>query len=97
MVTYIGLYKYTREGMAAIKESPKRLQGVKAMAEKLGGRVIGVWLTMGQYDLVSIGEFPDDEVAARVALEIGRLGNATSQNLRAFSEEEFARIVGQMS
>ena len=67
------------------------------MTEKLGGRVIGVWLTMGQYDLVGIAEFPNDEAAARMALEVGRLGNVTSQTLRAFSEDEFASLVSQMS
>jgi uncharacterized protein with GYD domain len=97
MVAYITLYKYTQQGAATIKDSPKRIQAVKAMTEKLGGRVIGVWLTMGQYDLVDIAEFPNDEAAARMALEVGRLGNVTSQTLRAFSEDEFASLVSQMS
>ncbi len=97
MVAYITLYKYTPQGMTTVKDAPKRIQAVKDMTEKLGGRVIGVWLTMGHYDLVGIAEFPNDEVAARMALEVGRLGNVTSESLRAFSEEEFARLVGQMS
>lgn len=97
MVTYITLFKYTQQGMATIKDAPKRIEATKAMIEKLGGRVIGVWLTLGQYDLIGIAEFPSDEVAARVALEVGRLGNTTTQGLRAFSEAEFASFVSQMS
>ncbi len=97
MVAYIGLFKYTPQGMADIKESPKRIKAMSDMIQKLGGRMIGAWLTMGEYDQVIIAEFPNDEVAARMALEVGRSGNVTSQSMRAFSEEEFARIVSQMS
>ncbi len=96
MPGYIILYKYTQQGLATIKESPERIKKAKALVEKLGGRVVGVWVTMGEYDLVSVGEFPDDQTAAAFALTHSRLGTVTTQTMRAFSEEEFAQIVSKL-
>jgi len=93
---YILLLKYTQQGLTNIKESPERIKQAKAATEKMGGRNIGTWVTMGEYDLVAIGEFPDDQTAAAFALALGRLGNATTQTLKAFSEEEFAQIVSKL-
>ena len=94
MAGYISLYKYTAQGIGAIKDSPKRIQQVKAAAEKMGIKTIGVWVTMGQYDLIAVFDAPNEEAVARLALMVGMLGNVTTQTLRAFSEEEFAKIVG---
>ncbi len=96
MPGYIILYKYTQQGLATIKESPERINKAKALVEKLGGRVVGVWVTMGEYDLVSVGEFPDDQAVAAFALTHSRLGTVTTQTMRAFSEEEFAQIVSKL-
>ena len=96
MPAYVTLYKYTQKGLAAIKESPDRITKVKAMTEQLGGKVTGVWVTMGEYDLVSVAEAPNDEVMAQAALMVGASGNVTSQTMRAFTEQEFAKIVGRI-
>jgi uncharacterized protein with GYD domain len=96
MPAYIVLYKFTEQGLANVKGSPERIKQAKAAAEKAGGRSIGVWLTMGEYDLVAIGEWPDDQAAAAFLLAQGGRGNVTSQTLRAFSEEEFAQIVSKL-
>jgi uncharacterized protein with GYD domain len=41
-------------------------------------------------------EAPDDETFARVLLTIASGGNITTETLRAFSEEEYRRIVAGM-
>ena len=48
---------------------------------------------MGQYDFVAIVEAPDDETAARLALSVGSQGATRSETLRAFTEEEYQRII----
>ncbi|HUT19898.1 MAG TPA: GYD domain-containing protein [Anaerolineae bacterium] len=40
----------------------------KAIVEQVGGRVIGTWYAFGEYDLVSIAEFPDEVSVAAVAI-----------------------------
>jgi len=62
----------------------------------MGGKVIGVYVVMGDYDYVTIGEFPSDEVATTFALTIGSLGNVRTNTLRAYTKEEFAAMVKKL-
>ena len=62
MPIYITLFNMTEQGIKNIKDAPKRIEeGIKA-AESIGGKLIGFYATMGEYDYVSIGEAPSDEV-----------------------------------
>ena len=96
MPGYVMLMKYTQKGIADLKGSPERIKQAKAALEKLGGRMVGVWVTMGQYDLVGIADLPNDEAAAIMALSLGSLGNVTTQTMRALSEDEFAEVVAKL-
>ncbi len=96
MPGYITLYKFTQQGASQIKELPQRIADAKAAAEKMGGRAIGVWLTFGEYDLVAVGEAPDDITAAVFAAALGSQGNATSVTMRAFSEDELGQIISRL-
>jgi len=91
------LLRYTQQGIAKIKKSPKRLDAAKKAAEKVGGKIHAWYLTMGQYDAVLITEFPNDEAGAKFALSVGALGNVTTQTLKAFTETEYRKIVGGLS
>ena len=93
MPTYIVLSKYTQQGMHNIKESPARFDAAKKAMQSMGGDLKQVFLTMGQYDLVVIVEAPDDETIAKFALATGALGNVSTQTLRAFTEDEFRKLV----
>jgi len=46
--------------------------------------------------LVSIGDAPDDQTVAIYALSLAKLGNVTTQFMRALSEEEFAQVVSKL-
>lgn len=96
MQAYVVLYKWTEKGISSVKQSPARIGQVKAALEKMGGRAVGVWVTMGEYDLVAIMEAPSDEVMAAFILAQTSMGTVTSRTLKAFSEEEFARIVSKL-
>ena len=63
------------------------------MAEELGGEVRQFYLTMGNYDIVAITEFPDDATAATFVLRIGVLGNVKARTLQAFQEDALRMIV----
>ncbi len=51
---------------------------------------------MGEYDYVAIGEAPNDEVTMVFALALGSLGNVRTTTLKAFTTEEFAKIVKRL-
>ena len=96
MPTYITLYNWTEQGIKGIKEAPSRIQANIKAAEAAGGKVIGVFLTMGQYDLVAISEAPSDEDIAAHLLTQGMQGNVRSMTLKAFTTDQFAKIVKKL-
>jgi uncharacterized protein with GYD domain len=93
VATYVTLWKYTQDGIKAIKDSPARLDAVRALLPTLGAEMKAFYLTMGRYDLVTITEAPDDETAAKAALAIASGGNVGSETLRAFTEAEYREIM----
>jgi uncharacterized protein with GYD domain len=96
MPIYIALYKLTDQGIKNIKEMPQRIEKAIEASEAMGGKVLGVYSVLGEYDLVSIAEFPNDETVLTLALALGGQGNVRSTTLKAFTKEEFAEIVKKL-
>jgi uncharacterized protein with GYD domain len=59
----------------------------------MGVRVKEIYWTMGQYDVVTIIDAPDDATATRVLLAAGSMGNVQTETLRAYTQNEVARIL----
>jgi uncharacterized protein with GYD domain len=96
MASYVILMKLTEQGAKTIKDAPGRVEaGIKAF-EKMGGKVIGFYVVMGEYDYVAVGEAPSDEVATTFALVLASLGNVKTTTLRAYTKEEFAAMVKKL-
>jgi len=93
MPIYISLYKWTDHGIQTVKEAPARLDAARKAIETAGGKLLGFYVTMGQYDMVMICDFPSDEMATTYLLGVARLGNVRSETLRAFTEKEFGNIL----
>src|SRR6266702_3525488 len=66
MPTYISLVNLTEQGIKEVKNAPERLRFFDDAAKAAGGRLIGFYLVMGQFDYVVITEAPDDQTAARL-------------------------------
>jgi uncharacterized protein with GYD domain len=96
MPTYITLYKLTDQGAKEIKNAPGRIEaGIKAW-EAMGGKMIGFYAVMGEYDYVGITEAPSDEVGMTFLYGLGSLGNARMTPMRAFTMEEFAEMLKKL-
>jgi len=93
MPTYVTLFKWTEQGVQEVKNAPMRFQASKKLTESMGGKMFGLYVTMGEYDVVAVSEGPTDEVAAAVALSIAAKGNVKPVTMRAFTENEFSEIV----
>jgi uncharacterized protein with GYD domain len=50
MATYISLMKLTDEGVRNIKEAPQRVANAIKALEAMGGKLIGMYSVMGEYD-----------------------------------------------
>ena len=96
MPTYIGLFKFTDQGIKDIKNAPQRIEnGIKAF-EAMGGKVSSFYSVMGEYDYVAIGESPSDDVALTFALGLSSQGNVRTTTLRAFTKDEFEEAVKRL-
>ncbi|MCE5306385.1 MAG: GYD domain-containing protein [Acidobacteriales bacterium] len=96
MPTYVTLFKWTEQGTKDMKNAPARFAASKNLIESVGGKVLGIYVTMGKYDVVAVTEGPSDEAAAAAVLSIASKGNVTSMTMRAFTEKEFAEIVQRL-
>jgi uncharacterized protein with GYD domain len=93
MPTYVTLLRFTDQSIRSIKDSPARIESSKKDATEAGGSVKAVYLTLGRYDLISITEWPSDEMAAAAALALASKGNVTTETMRAFTPDEFKQIL----
>jgi uncharacterized protein with GYD domain len=96
MPHYIALWRFTQKGIENIKQGPSRLDAGKKAIEAAGGKLKGFYLTMGQYDAISIVELPNDEALAKVALATASQGNIRGETLRAFTEEEYRKLIASL-
>jgi uncharacterized protein with GYD domain len=93
MPTYVSLVHWTDQGIRNYNDSTKRLEDFTKLAESKGGRVRDALYTVGEYDMVTVTEFPDDETATEALLQAGALGNIRSNTMRAFTADEMDGIV----
>jgi uncharacterized protein with GYD domain len=96
MPTYVSLLRYTQEGVKNIKESPARLDAAKKLFQSMGAELKQWYLTMGQYDAVVIAEGPDDDTVAKLVLMIGAQGNIRTETFRAFTEDEYRKVIAAL-
>ena len=96
MVTYVVLAKFTDQGVKNAKDSPKRAEAFKQMANTFGATVKDIFWTQGRYDIVMIVEAPDEHSATALNLSLSALGNIRTESLRAFSSEDMMKIVAKM-
>lgn len=95
MATFVSLINWTDQGIKAFKDSVERADAFSALVAKNGGKVVGLYWTLGEYDLVSITEAPDAETATAVLLQVGSLGNVRSTTMEAFDRDAFQRIIAK--
>jgi uncharacterized protein with GYD domain len=96
MPTYVGLVRWTDQGIKTVKDATSRWEQGKAAIEQAGGRVIGSWWTQDAYDAVVVTEWPDDEAASVAALSYAMAGNVRTETMRAYTNEEMQRIVQRL-
>jgi uncharacterized protein with GYD domain len=96
MPTYIVLGQFTDQGIKSVKDSPKRAGAMREMAKKTGVTVKDVYWTLGQYDVVTIVEAPDDAAVTAMLLSTGALGNVRTTCMRAFDADEMTKVMAKV-
>jgi uncharacterized protein with GYD domain len=93
MANYVLLTNWTDQGARAAKDTVKRVAAARQSWEKLGVRIKEFYWTMGKHDCVVICEAPNDEAITAACVQLGALGNARTNTLRAFNESEMEQIL----
>jgi uncharacterized protein with GYD domain len=97
MTTYISLINWTDQGIRNFSETVQRADAAKALAQRMGGSITSIHWTVGQYDLVTIADFPDDETGTAFLLALGSQGNVRTTTLRAYNASELAGVLSKLS
>lgn len=92
MPTFMCFLNWTEQGVKHAKDAGKRHKAAKAMAEKLGGKLLSTYITTGHYDVVATLEIPSGDAMAKFVTAIGTSGSARTTTVRAYTPEEFAKL-----
>lgn len=93
MKTYVSLINWTEQGIRDFRDTTQRAEAFTKLVESTGGQVRELVWTVGQYDMVCVADFPDEETSVAALLRVGSLGNIRSNTLRAFGADEMADII----
>ena len=96
MATYIATIRFTPQGLSGIQDTVKRGNAFKAAAKKIGVKVTDIYWTLGRYDGLLIMEAADEKAVTAAMLNLGTLGNVSTQTARAFSADEMSDVLKRM-
>ena len=69
MPLFLSQVAYNEEGWQALVSNPQnRLEAIRPVVDKLGGRIVNAYFAFGDYDFVLISEFPNNLTAAALAI-----------------------------
>ena len=96
MPRYVVLIDWTEQGVRGFKETVDRYEAANSQLEALGVRFTDTYWTLGNHDIVSIVDAPDDEALAAGLLAVAGAGNIRTTTLRAFSADEMRSVIGRV-
>jgi uncharacterized protein with GYD domain len=90
MALYMIQFAYTPEAWATLTKHPQdRSIPIKELAQKLGGRLVGLYYCFGEYDGVVLAEIPDDIAAIATSLAAVSPGHVKAiKTTKLFTIEE---------
>lgn len=96
MPVYISLVKFTDQGVRNAKDTVQRAAAFRNDVERRGGRLLSIYWTQGQYDIVTTIQAPDEQTAMAALLAAASLGNVRTETLHAFDESEMQSILQKL-
>jgi uncharacterized protein with GYD domain len=93
MPRYVVLIDWTEEGVRNFKDSVDRYEAAASQLESIGVRFTDIYWTLGNHDIVSVIESPDDETLAAGLLAVAGQGNIRTTTLRAFDRDEMRSVI----
>ncbi|NYT05560.1 MAG: GYD domain-containing protein [Methanomicrobiales archaeon] len=92
MALFIVLGKLTDRAIAKMREAKERDEKAKQIIQAAGGRLIGLYYTLGRYDFIAIIELPSAEALADVIIDIHQWGTVSTESLTALLPEQMYKM-----
>ena len=96
MPIFIILGNLTQDGVKGIKNLPKRQKMAEELTESIGGKILSLYYTFGQYDWVGVVEAPSIESAMKSLFMFGMEGASRTNTLVAITAEEAVKMVKEI-
>jgi uncharacterized protein with GYD domain len=96
MPHYAVLVNWTDHGIRNVRETIHRVDASSALEQKHGFSLQQIYWTTGPYDIVAIGEAPDDKSATAFALDVGSGGSIRTMTMRAYDRDEMSEIIERL-
>ena len=75
MQSYLVQASYAPHAVAALIKNPHdRTEHIRQTVAQFGGKLIGLWAALGEYDIVSLFEMPDQTGAAAIRIVLASTG-----------------------
>jgi uncharacterized protein with GYD domain len=93
MPRYVVLIDWTEQGVRDFKNSVDRYEAANGRLRGLGVEFTDIYWTLGNHDIVSVVEAPDDQTLAAGLLTVAGAGNVRTTTLRAFNQDEMRNVI----
>ncbi|WP_037308253.1 GYD domain-containing protein [Ruegeria halocynthiae] len=97
MPIFITYASYSRAGIKGMLKKPADRTGpVKALLKKVGGKLLGFYMTTGENDVVVISEAPEGTDAVAVGMAVAASGAVSKvETVRAWTAKDFVAVTKQ--
>ena len=95
MPTYVALITWTDQGVRNYQDTVDRYEAASKLMESLGARFTDIYWTLGEYDIVSVIDAPDDATVMASLLAASSLGNIRTKTLRALGPDEMREVLSK--
>ena len=93
MASFVVLTRLTAEGARRLKEDPGRIAAVNREVERMGGKIVAQYSTLGKYDFCTIVEARDNSTLMRIGAEISSLGTLQMTTSPTIEIDRFERLL----
>ncbi|MCV2888173.1 GYD domain-containing protein [Ruegeria aquimaris] len=94
MALFITYASYSQSGIQGLMKKPEDRSGpIQALLDKVGGRVVALYMTTGTNDIVMVSEAPDGADTVAVGMAVAASGSVSKvETVRAWTGAEFVAI-----
>ena len=94
MGTFFFFGRYTHDGIKDI--SARRTEKTKEMIEKLGGKLMGAYAMLGEYDVLLIIELPGKEEAMKTSVALAKMLSIGFTTAPAVTMDTFDALIDEL-